>query len=321
MSSRGRPSKVAAVAAIAIGGVVACSGSKSGSGASPGPACTADIDAIQSSIFVPKCAAAGCHSGSAPQAGVDLLSAGAARRLVLVPATQCKGKTLVVPGDPSASYLYQKVSGAPACGVQMPNGSVPLAAGELKCISDWIAGLAPAASDAGSGGPTTTCGAGLTSCASGCVDVTIDPKNCGACDHACPAACHQGQCVTSCPPPTTSCSGSCVDTSAAATLSAIQSQIFTPTCAVSSCHAPTSPEEGLDLTAGNAYANLVGAACKECPPKLRVAPGDVAGSYLMNKLTGVDMCSGSEMPRRDQTLPKAQIDMVRSWICSGAAND
>ena len=66
----------------------------------------------------------------------------------------------------------------------------------------------------------------------------------------------------------------------------IQAQIFTPTCATSSCHAGGAPAAGLNLTAGNSYAALVGIASTEDANIMRVVPFDAANSYLMQVLDG-----------------------------------
>ncbi len=59
---------------------------------------------------------------------------------------------------------------------------------------------------------TTTCINGQTNCSGTCASLTHDPKNCGACGHACAAGlvCANSKCVSSCPPPTTDCGGGCV---------------------------------------------------------------------------------------------------------------
>jgi hypothetical protein len=43
-------------------------------------------------------------------------------------------------------------------------------------------------------------------------------------------------------------------------------------------------------------------------------------SYLVDKLLGTNLCSGSQMPKAGSSLPCAQLDAVRSWICEGAPN-
>jgi hypothetical protein len=41
----------------------------------------------------------------------------------------------------------------------------------------------------------------------------------------------------------------------------------------------------------------------------------------VSKLTGIDMCSGTLMPKRDMPLPESELELVVAWICAGAADD
>jgi hypothetical protein len=81
------------------------------------------------------------------------------------------------------------------------------------------------------------------------------------------------------------------------------------------------PSENLDLsTASVAFGELVSVRAGQCGgSKFLVLPGDPAASYLIAKLTGVGMCSGSVMPKAGSELSPAQIDTVRAWIGAGAA--
>jgi hypothetical protein len=54
---------------------------------------------------------------------------------------------------------------------------------------------------------------------------------------------------------------------------------------------------------------------------MRVAPGSVATSYLVNKLTGQGLCSGNLMPPNGGPLSSTQLDLIRAWICNGAPNN
>jgi hypothetical protein len=94
-----------------------------------------------------------CHTR-----GDDLnLTAGAAWADLVnqpAPAAESCGGTLVVPGNPGASYLYEKLTNAHPCsGSQMPRTSLfpnPLPSCVTALIADWILEGAPAASsDAG----------------------------------------------------------------------------------------------------------------------------------------------------------------------------
>jgi hypothetical protein len=67
------------------------------------------------------------------------------------------------------------------------------------------------------------------------------------------------------------------------------------------------------------YAFLVDQKATQCcDGRLRVAPGDAAHSYLMNTLTGHDLCGGAPMPFGKPMLPEAQIQRIHDWICDGA---
>jgi hypothetical protein len=72
----------------------------------------------------------GCH-GVKPRGGVQVLR---------LPQRDLKGRTLVVPGDPEGSLLFDLVAGG-----SMPPGRLPkLSAAELAQLRDWIKDGAPA---------------------------------------------------------------------------------------------------------------------------------------------------------------------------------
>jgi hypothetical protein len=101
------------------------------------------------------------------------------------------------------------------------------------------------------------------------------------------------------------------------------------------CHA-TTPERAnglgkLDLgTAKAAYDQLVGIAAQGgacvASGKLRVAPGDVEGSLLMDKLVNSSGMCGAPMPKPAMgqdfvPMPAAEIAEVAAWIKDGAPID
>jgi hypothetical protein len=98
--------------------------------------------------------------------------------------------------------------------------------------------------------------------------------------------------------------------------------IFESHCAQNGCHGGMSPKEQLSLTTTSAaHAALVGVSAEQCADgRKRVAPGDAASSYLVDKLLGVDLCSGTRMPKGGG-LTAAEIDTVAAWICNGALAD
>jgi hypothetical protein len=103
------------------------------------------------------------------------------------------------------------------------------------------------------------------------------------------------------------------------TLAEVQAQVFTPSCASSGCHAGPDAPEGLDLTAGSAYANTVGVSSSQVSDIMRVEPGEPAESYLFIKITGGDrMAPGTFQMPIGVELSDEQIDLVEDWIEGGA---
>ena len=100
---------------------------------------------------------------------------------------------------------------------------------------------------------------------------------------------------------------------------AIVQQIFDDNC--TSCHGFGAP---LDLAGGGAFANLVGrpAPASESCGGILVSPGDPAASYLYQKLTVSQPCTGEQMSldefSRSNPLPTCVTAIVRAWIEAGA---
>ena len=106
------------------------------------------------------------------------------------------------------------------------------------------------------------------------------------------------------------------------TFETLQQKIFTPGCALPSCHG-LAQQGGLNLTAGQAYADLVDVpASNPAAHKaglLRVAPNDPDASFLIRKLEGtLDPNEGTMMPQTGTRLPQAKLDLLRRWIAAGA---
>jgi len=99
--------------------------------------------------------------------------------------------------------------------------------------------------------------------------------------------------------------------------------IFTQSCAKTNCHKGSKPDAGLDLSAGKAYAEVVGVATAECSgDRSRVIPGDPEESYLFDKVLGVDLCNkSSRMPINSAKLSEAKLAVLHAWICAGALDD
>jgi hypothetical protein len=99
-----------------------------------------------------------------------------------------------------------------------------------------------------------------------------------------------------------------------AKFSSIQAKVFTPTCAVPQCHGGTQDP---NLSAGQAYNNLVNKSSIESPTLLRVKPGDSNNSFLMKKLNG----DGTTRMPLGGELSQVEIDSIALWINNGALNN
>ncbi len=98
--------------------------------------------------------------------------------------------------------------------------------------------------------------------------------------------------------------------------------ILTQNCAFGGCHAGSSPREGLNLSAGQAYANIVGVPASQVPRLDRVTAFNPDSSYVVLKLegnAGLVGGVGTRMPLGG-SLTQAQIDTIRAWIAAGAPN-
>lgn len=105
------------------------------------------------------------------------------------------------------------------------------------------------------------------------------------------------------------------------TLTDIQTNVFTPTCAVVGCHDAVTASGGLVLDAGTAHGNLVGVDSTGVPALHRVEAGDPDASYLMMKLDGAPGIVGERMPLGQPILPQDVRDAIRVWIADGALDN
>lgn len=112
----------------------------------------------------------------------------------------------------------------------------------------------------------------------------------------------------------------------ASTLTALQSGIFTPNCALGSCHDSVAPAEGLDLSSAAAsHSTMVGVQANQlfnnAPILLVPTNGDSNASYLLKKVQGANGIQGSRMPLNSGLLCQEKIDAIQAWIESGAPNN
>jgi hypothetical protein len=72
-------------------------------------------------------------------------------------------------------------------------------------------------------------------------------------------------------------------------------------------------------TADSIYLNFVDAPLVRDPcDGIVVRPGDLRRSYLMNKLTGVGLCSDTQRMPLGASLATSETQAFADWICSGA---
>jgi methionine-rich copper-binding protein CopC len=109
----------------------------SGAGQPPPVAGVNDFRIIQDTILTPICTV--CHAGAAAPLGLRLDAANSYAALVNVPSVQVSSLRRVLPGDPTNSYLLQKIEGRAAVGSRMPLGGPPLPQSSIDLVRGWIA--------------------------------------------------------------------------------------------------------------------------------------------------------------------------------------
>lgn len=101
--------------------------------------CASDVD-VEAELLPMSCGSSVCHNdGEAPAAGLDLVTPGMQERLgAAISGESCGSIPILVPGDPGASLLFQKLGPDVPCGSLMPLGQPAFSASDLACVSAWI---------------------------------------------------------------------------------------------------------------------------------------------------------------------------------------
>jgi mono/diheme cytochrome c family protein len=133
---------VAVAAAMMLAG---CGGSSSPSTPSPTVSGPTFSQQIQAQILTPACVACHTDEGRTPAGGLNMKPGSAHANLVGVSSTGKAGATRVIAGNPSGSYLVQKLEGASdIVGLRMPRNGPPfLTAEQIALIRLWIQNGAP----------------------------------------------------------------------------------------------------------------------------------------------------------------------------------
>lgn len=116
--------------------------------AAPADACKVlpTLASLEADYFAKSCAFSSCHSAKGKKGGLDLSVGHAWESLVDVDATKAPGKKRVVPGEPDASFIVQKLEGPAAGeGKLMPEGSTEPFDPECRihALREWVAAGAP----------------------------------------------------------------------------------------------------------------------------------------------------------------------------------
>ncbi|MDG2305041.1 MAG: hypothetical protein P8R42_10360 [Candidatus Binatia bacterium] len=180
--------------------------------------------------------------------------------------------------------------------------------GDVKKNEDGYYKAGKALAPAG-GCPDQTCGNGVLELGEECDDGNLDDADTCAndCTDAVDPECPHGEFDS--------------------TFEAIQSVVFEGYgCADGICHDAIAPQGGLDLTAGSAYANLIGVSSLISPTNYRVVPGEPPLSVLYDKLQAgthstLPAFGGSPMPSGGAPLTADHLQAVWEWIRGGAPED
>jgi mono/diheme cytochrome c family protein len=138
---------------VAVGGMVVSASvfvfGCSSSSTSPTPSQSTNVvtfsTQIQAQILNPGCTACHTDEGRTPSGGLNLKSGSAYANLINVASVGKPGAIRVIPGNPSGSYMVQKLEGAPdIVGLRMPrNGPPYLTDAQVALIRQWIQNGAP----------------------------------------------------------------------------------------------------------------------------------------------------------------------------------
>src|SRR5439155_18280886 len=101
------------------------------------------LASIQDNVFTVTCAVQGCHGGAGAPFGLQLDPGFSAGNLINVPSPRDASLIRVVPRDPDASFLIQKLDGTQTLGERMPAGRPPLTTATINVIRQWIQNGAP----------------------------------------------------------------------------------------------------------------------------------------------------------------------------------
>jgi len=98
-------------------------------------------------------------------------------------------------------------------------------------------------------------------------------------------------------------------------------EIFQRGCALSGCHVGPTPQMNLDLSREHFRSSTVGQPALLRPDLQLIHPGEPDRSYLIMKLEGAEGIVGAPMPFEGNRLSQDEIDTVKAWVNSLAADE
>jgi mono/diheme cytochrome c family protein len=134
------------IVAVAVAMMTAgCGKSDSPTTPTPTPTGPTFSTQIQAQILTPACVACHTDEGRVPAANLNLRPGAAFPNLVGVASSGKPGAIRVIAGNPSGSYLVQKLEGAAdIVGLRMPRNGPPfLTTEQVALIRQWIQNGAP----------------------------------------------------------------------------------------------------------------------------------------------------------------------------------
>ncbi len=286
-------------------------------------------------ILAKHCGGAGCHMGE-KTSGVDMTTYAS----LMASVGDLYGTPIVVPGDPDASPLLDKVeNSSPRFGARMPSGLRALSASDRDHLRRWIRDGAVKSrfpprgdlNDDGAvnvsdavgvlfhlfrGGFDISCMPQADADANGTIEIadTIFVLTYLFLRGPAPIALTEAEWR------------SCQEQSDLS-FDSIYEKVFAVSCAFSSCHSAEFAKGGLSLaTRDDAYQNLVGTdpfneAARSAGLK-RVDPGKPDKSFLLKKLTEPGPGEGNRMPLNSPVpLSDPTVRALREWILAGAPKE
>lgn len=116
-----------------------------------------------------------------------------------------------------------------------------------------------------------------------------------------------------CPSGEALCDEQCIQVEA--TSAFLSENIFSKSCAFSSCHSnASSASAGLQLHDEPSLLALINKPSAQDPNKMLILPKDPQNSYLVKKMRGENIAENTDSMPPNASLCEAKIELVEEWI-------